>query len=202
VVAVTSPQEIGDVIRSHRLALGLTQAALAGRAEVSRKWLGEVEGGHPRAELGLVSRLLDELGLMLSARPVDPGHVDQNSLTVPRLAAILKDEIVRGDTGFALRLIGRALDECERSGVDQRRSFMAEPSGTADLRWDTLIAAAFRRLCRVKGWSAPDWTRVGPLPTWWFPVPDPLLVPRTMQRTPVDFSNLGIWLDPKALSVA
>lgn len=40
---------------------------LAKRIGVSRQWVIEVEHGHPRAELGLVLRALDALGIRLDA---------------------------------------------------------------------------------------------------------------------------------------
>jgi len=54
---------------------------------------------------------------------------------------------------------------------------------------------------RKAGVRAPDWTRTRPLTSWWFPVYDPVLTARTMQRTPVDLSTKGIWLDERALQV-
>lgn len=44
----------------------LEQAELAQRVGASRKWVVEVEKGKPRAEIGLLIRTLDALGLRLS----------------------------------------------------------------------------------------------------------------------------------------
>jgi hypothetical protein len=46
------------------------------------------------------------------------------------------------------------------------------------------------------------WTKVPPLPRFWFPDDDPILNARTMQRTPLDLRNKGIWLDGRALETA
>ena len=54
---------LAGITRGRRLALGLSQAEVAARLGVSRKWIYEFEGGRPRAELGLVLALLDALGL-------------------------------------------------------------------------------------------------------------------------------------------
>ncbi|MGH2928488.1 MAG: helix-turn-helix domain-containing protein, partial [Solirubrobacteraceae bacterium] len=51
------------------LTLGLSQAEVARRARVSRQWISEFESGKPTAELALVIRLLDALGLYLSLEP-------------------------------------------------------------------------------------------------------------------------------------
>lgn len=60
---VRTPKDIGLVIRERRRELGIDQAELAQRVGVSRQWLVEIEGGKPRAEIGLVLRTLRELEL-------------------------------------------------------------------------------------------------------------------------------------------
>ena len=52
-----------------RHELGLSQAQVAMRAGVSRKWLSEFERGKAKSELGLVLRLLDSLDLEFSVEP-------------------------------------------------------------------------------------------------------------------------------------
>jgi HTH-type transcriptional regulator/antitoxin HipB len=201
---VDSPEDLGAVIRSRRRALSLTQADVAARADVSRQWLVEVESGHPRAEIGRLLEVLKVLDLELTTTPAcqDDGPALDRMLPVPSLARAVRKEIASGDTNFALRLIGRSIDELRHLARADWPVFLSPPPSTGDHRWDTLIAGAFRRECRRSGIDAPSWTAVTPLPTWWFPVEDRLLVARTMQRTPIDFSVLGIWLDAKALEVA
>lgn len=74
---IRSIRDIAAVARGRRLDLGLTQAELARRVGVSRKWLVEFEAGKPSAELGLVLRVLDELGvaLDLSNQPDAQGEI-------------------------------------------------------------------------------------------------------------------------------
>jgi y4mF family transcriptional regulator len=50
-------------MRGRRTDLGLSQVELARLAGVSRKWISEFEGGHLSAEIGLVLRVLEALGL-------------------------------------------------------------------------------------------------------------------------------------------
>jgi len=52
-------------VRGRRHDLGISQAELANRAGVSRKWISEFEAGKATAELGLVLRVLDALALSL-----------------------------------------------------------------------------------------------------------------------------------------
>ena len=53
-----------------RLHHGMTQAELAEKAQVTRKWLSQVENGKRTAELGLVCRLVDVLGHEIQLVPV------------------------------------------------------------------------------------------------------------------------------------
>lgn len=82
---VSSIRDVAAVARGRRLALGLTQADLAARAGVSRQWISAFEAGKPGAELGLVLRLLDALGLKLAIEegrrlPQESGGVDLDAL--------------------------------------------------------------------------------------------------------------------------
>lgn len=61
-----TPIDMGSAIRDRRRRLALDQDELAARVGVSRKWIIEVEKGKPRAEIGLLLRTLDALGLKLS----------------------------------------------------------------------------------------------------------------------------------------
>jgi HTH-type transcriptional regulator/antitoxin HipB len=63
-----TPKDLGLLIRDHRRQLGLDQQDLAQRVGVSRQWIVEIEGGKPRAALGLVLRTLVALGLELDVR--------------------------------------------------------------------------------------------------------------------------------------
>ena len=62
---IRTARDLGAVIRDNRRLLGLGQQALADRIGVSRQWVVEVEKGKPRAEVGLVLRALDALGVVL-----------------------------------------------------------------------------------------------------------------------------------------
>jgi HTH-type transcriptional regulator/antitoxin HipB len=61
-----TPVDLGFAIRDRRRQLNLDQSDLAKQMGVSRKWIIDVEKGKPRAEIGLVLRTLDALGLHLS----------------------------------------------------------------------------------------------------------------------------------------
>jgi HTH-type transcriptional regulator / antitoxin HipB len=62
---VRSIRDLAAVVRGRRRDLRLSQAELAARAGVSRKWIYQFEAGKPTAELRLILRVLDALGLDL-----------------------------------------------------------------------------------------------------------------------------------------
>jgi HTH-type transcriptional regulator / antitoxin HipB len=74
--SVDSIHAIAAAVRGRRLSLGLSQAQLADRARVSRQWISEFEAGKPTAELGLVLRLIDALGLCLNLAEPAEGACD------------------------------------------------------------------------------------------------------------------------------
>jgi hypothetical protein len=100
-------------------------------------------------------------------------------------------------------LIGAIKDFRELGDPAEIQDFLRRPRPTGDRRWDTLIAASVAQACRRRGVAAPKWTRRAPLESWWFPSDGGgLLAARTMSRTPIDFSRLGIWLDASAFQTA
>jgi y4mF family transcriptional regulator len=70
--------DLGWAIRDARTVAGLTQHDLADRAGVSRAWLARVEAGHRRAEIELLIRTLDALGLSLSLGPTPAADADDD----------------------------------------------------------------------------------------------------------------------------
>lgn len=194
--------DLGATIRAARRERRLTQAQLAARAGVGRQWLVALEGGHERAELGRTMAVLGALGLTLTVREDTPPPPDRTWSTAVDAAEAIREELVRGDVDFALRLLGRALHDFARlTDPGDRAAFLAEPPSSGDHRWDTLLAVTVRRACGAAGVRAPEWTRTRPLASWWFPVFDPVLTARTIQRTPAALSSKGIWLDERALQV-
>lgn len=140
-----------------------------------------------------VSRLLGEVH-----RPA------RTWLTARDAAEAIKDELGRGDDDFALRtLIGAINDFRGLQDPAEIHDFLRRPRPTGDRRWDTLLAASVAHACRPRGMTPPKWTRRAPLQSWWFPAHGGgILAARTMARTPIDFSRLGIWLDASAFETA
>ena len=66
--AVRTVTDVGAVIRTARAECGWTQAELASRAGVSRRWVSATEAGDAqRTELARVLRVLAALGVSLTA---------------------------------------------------------------------------------------------------------------------------------------
>lgn len=70
-MTVRSIRDLAAAVRGRRIDLGMSQADLAAHAGVSRKWIYEFEAGKSTAELGLLLRVLDALGLALELAPDD-----------------------------------------------------------------------------------------------------------------------------------
>lgn len=75
--SIISLRDLTNAVRARRRELGLTQAEVAQRARVSRRWIGEFEMGKPAAELQLVLRLLDALELDLAVAARGRPHSDR-----------------------------------------------------------------------------------------------------------------------------
>ena len=69
---IRTPADLGAVIRERRKELKLDQAELARRIGTSRQWVVGIEQGRARAELGLVLRALDALGIHLDSGIAPP----------------------------------------------------------------------------------------------------------------------------------
>jgi len=64
-MTIRSIHDLAAAVRGRRTDLGMSQAQLAERAGVSRKWIYEFEAAKPAAEFGLLLRVLDALDLTL-----------------------------------------------------------------------------------------------------------------------------------------
>lgn len=73
-IPIKTAEALGLQLRACRMALGLSQAALAERVGVERKWVIRLEAGNPVAELGSVLRAIDLLrcDLLLHSRTGEP----------------------------------------------------------------------------------------------------------------------------------
>lgn len=66
---ITSPEDLGALIRGARKRSGLTQQEFADLCGVGRRFLSESEAGKPRLELGKVLQVLRAAGIDLYGTP-------------------------------------------------------------------------------------------------------------------------------------
>jgi HTH-type transcriptional regulator / antitoxin HipB len=70
-VRIGDSTELGHYIKERRTALGLTQARVAAAAEVSRRWLSDLEAGKASAEFGRVLRTLHALDVVVDLQTTE-----------------------------------------------------------------------------------------------------------------------------------
>ena len=70
-IALRNAEQLGMAIRLRRKGKGLSQHGLAELLGVERKWVLRLEAGNPKAEVGLVLKMLNALGLKASLSDQD-----------------------------------------------------------------------------------------------------------------------------------
>lgn len=84
-MTIRSIHDLAAAVRGRRTDLGMSQAELAKRTGVSRKWIYEFEAGKPTAELGLLLRVLAALGLAIELTPGEGSPGEQAALNLDAL---------------------------------------------------------------------------------------------------------------------
>jgi len=79
-IKIKTSEDVGAAARFFRLQKGLTQSQLAQSVGASRKWICEFERGHNRAELGIVLRVFNCLGVSLETGPRNTDSTIDNIL--------------------------------------------------------------------------------------------------------------------------
>jgi HTH-type transcriptional regulator / antitoxin HipB len=94
-MSIRTPAGLGAVIREHRKLRGWDQAQLAKRIGASRQWVIAVEKGRARAELGLVLRAINALGLQLEAFLPNPRPKNSSSPDIDAIVAAATKKAAR-----------------------------------------------------------------------------------------------------------
>ena len=92
---ISTPQDIGQTIRSRRKQLGWDQAKLADQVGVSRQWIINIEQGKPRAEIGLILRTLHVLDLPIYIGTVRNTETTDNKVATQSTSIDIDDIIDR-----------------------------------------------------------------------------------------------------------
>ncbi|MEB3734179.1 helix-turn-helix domain-containing protein [Halopseudomonas pachastrellae] len=69
---ISSPEQIGPLVRASRKAMQLRQDDAAGSIGVSENFLGKVERGSDSVQWGKLFQVMQELGLTLSVEVPEP----------------------------------------------------------------------------------------------------------------------------------
>jgi HTH-type transcriptional regulator/antitoxin HipB len=87
---IKTTSDIGALVRDRRAEARWSQEELAKRAGVSRLWIVQLEKGKPTAQVGLVLRVLKELGIALDAAPPSRDTSSRKGSKVVNLDRIIR----------------------------------------------------------------------------------------------------------------
>ncbi|MDN5743795.1 MAG: helix-turn-helix domain-containing protein [Nocardioidaceae bacterium] len=77
---LATAEAVAETVHAQRLGRGWSQAELAAKAGVGRRFVVDLEAGHPRAELAKVLSVLDALGVHALALPSEPVPYDLDAV--------------------------------------------------------------------------------------------------------------------------
>jgi transcriptional regulator with XRE-family HTH domain len=89
----------GSLVKAHRVRLGLTQQALADRADISTDMVSKIEGGSSGARFGVITQIANALGVdpaELFTPDLPAGQLQRVTLTdiTSRLASLSESELL------------------------------------------------------------------------------------------------------------
>lgn len=87
---IRNPEQLGRAVRVKRLEKGLSQIALASQVGVERKWVIHLEAGNPKAELGLILKVLELLELQASLNELRRSPAQGSSAVPSRLDEVFQ----------------------------------------------------------------------------------------------------------------
>ncbi len=116
--------DIGNIVRRRRTKASLSQGELADRIGVSRKWIADLEKGHPRAQLHLVLDVLNALDALVDVIDA-PGEESVAKFAAPTAPNQGLEGVLE-----SMRLSDEALRQMERVGRrDSRDDDVAHDDG-------------------------------------------------------------------------
>ena len=88
---IRTATDLGALVRDRRRRLGWSQAHLADHVGVGRLWVAQMERGKPGAQVDLVLRALQALGVTLGVVPVLPAAGSTDDIEEVDLDRLLAD---------------------------------------------------------------------------------------------------------------
>lgn len=196
-----TPSAVGAIIRARRKARGLSQLVLAQEADVSRKFVIDLEAGHDRAELGKTMAVMDALGLSLAAtdniprgRAYDPARRDY--------AATFAELLAAEDYEFAIKMLADYATASLKAG----RPLLHRNPRLQNEQWSAALAGITNYAARVLGQSTPAWAaHFNPLDTAWMPAESYRTVRQPMKdltrsETPKELAALNVLIRERSLA--
>ena len=86
---IRSQRDLGQLIKSRREELRMTQAALAVAVGASRKWVSEMEAGKSTTEIGRVFAVLAVLDIRISNEQKNEVKTNISDSYIPDVSAVL-----------------------------------------------------------------------------------------------------------------
>lgn len=187
--------DVVELIRRARLAAGITQLELAGRAGTTQPAVAAYESGAKTPNLATLERLLDgaDHDVELLARP----RMRRGAASLAELAHTIAGDLEQGDEQDALRLLfGFADDFRGSSRPGQIALLRDEPPPTGDLRFDAALAGLAELFAAEAAIPAPTWVN-GPtrfVEPWWFVASRPEFHAYTLANTPALLARHGVFM--------
>ena len=182
------------LVRLARLVSGLSQRALAERADDHQPNVAAIESGARDAYVSTVSRLIEAAGGRLVVLPTTTATVAEVAFEVALLIASRRARV-------AYRAVLGLHDDLVRADPALRVALCVTPPPlTGDHRFDALLAALVEHDLEQDGLPVPAWARDPGRDAggWW--VEDlPELRAAVRKATPAAFARHGVWIDATEL---
>lgn len=184
------------VVREARRRAGLTQQALAERAQTTQSTIAAYETGKKEPSAETMTRIVNAAGFTVTWNLAPSTLLVQ---TVDAVAGLLREsadkEAFRLVADLAHRLDGVPVQEFIR-GTRQ------DPGSTGDRRWDALVGGVIERAAHRHGVRVPSWTATVDrfLDQWWFLSPYLSLHASAIVEAPPELANRGVFLHESSLS--
>ena len=182
------------LVRQARAMSGLSQRALAERADDHQPNVAAIESGARDAYVSTVSRLVAAAGGRLTVLPTTTATVAEVAVEVGHLLATRRMRV-------AYRAVLGLHDDLMRADAASRVALcVMPPPPTGDRRFDALLAALVEHDLERDGLPVPGWARdpAHDAGGWW--VEDlPELRAAVRKATPAAFARHGVWLDAAEL---
>lgn len=186
-------------LRHAQASSGLTQAGFARAIGTSGSRFSTYLTGTVRPSAQLLLRA-QRLARALHAADT------HGLMTAPGTAAAVRDQLQRGDTAWAWRMLLQGRDHLRLilAGTDDElaAAWEAAPATTGSHEIDTLLAALARREFNAAHRAAPEWTHTTGLETAWILDHPFLTADRVVAQTPPWLRELNIFVPERDLTTA